>query len=99
MSEFVFPPNDLDLISYLTAISKTWMRGGIRIPAWYLLPATLGILGRCQSLWELERFAIRNHGVFNYESVANRARDPADSRSHPGLIQSLAQAGLPGLPA
>ena len=38
------------------------MRRGVRIPAWYLLlVAVLGILSRCQSLRDLERFAIRYH--------------------------------------
>ena len=38
------------------------MRRGIRIPAWYLLlVAILGILSSCQSLRDLERFAIRHH--------------------------------------
>ena len=42
------------------------MRRGARIPAWYLLlVAVLGILSRCQSLRDLERFAIRLLGV-NY---------------------------------
>lgn len=40
------------------------MRRGVRIPAWYLLlVAVLGILSRCQSLRDLERFAIRHHSV------------------------------------
>jgi hypothetical protein len=55
---------DLDLISYLKAIPDARMRRGVRIPAWFLLlVAVLGILSRCQSLRELERFAIRHHGV------------------------------------
>ena len=40
------------------------MRRGVRMSAWYpLLVAVLGILSRCQSLPDLERFAIRNHSV------------------------------------
>ena len=40
------------------------MRRGVRIPAWYLLlAAVIGILSRCQSLRDLERFAIRHHSV------------------------------------
>jgi hypothetical protein len=40
------------------------MRRGIRIPACYLLLlAVLGILSRCQSLRDLECFAIRHHSV------------------------------------
>jgi hypothetical protein len=55
---------DLDLISYLKAIPDTRMRRGGRIPAWFLLlVAVLGILSRCQSLRDLERFAIRFHSV------------------------------------
>ena len=40
------------------------MRRGVRFPAWYLpLVAVLGILIGCQSLRDLERFAIRHHAV------------------------------------
>jgi hypothetical protein len=40
------------------------MRRGVRFPAWYLLLlAVLGILSGCQSLRDLERFAIRHHSV------------------------------------
>jgi hypothetical protein len=49
---------DLDLISFLQAIPEPRMRRGIRIPAWYLLlVAILGILSRCQSLRDLERYS------------------------------------------
>ena len=66
MLESVSAANDLDLISYLKAIPDARMRRGARIPAWYLLlVAVLGILSRCQSLRDLERFAIRLLGV-NY---------------------------------
>ena len=55
---------DLDLISYLKAIPDARMRRGVRIPAWYLLlVAVLGILSRCQSLRDLDRFAIRHHSA------------------------------------
>jgi hypothetical protein len=55
---------DLDLISCLKAIPDARMRRGIRTPAWHLpLVAVLGILSRCQSLRDLERFAIRHHSV------------------------------------
>jgi hypothetical protein len=55
---------DLDLISFLKAIPDTRMRRGIRIPAWYLLlVAVLGILSKCESLRDLERFARRHHAV------------------------------------
>ena len=64
MLESVFAATDLDLISYLKAIPDARMRRGVRIPAWYLLlVAVLGILSRCQSLRDLERFAIRHHSV------------------------------------
>jgi len=40
------------------------MRRGVRFPAWYLLlVAALGILSECQSLRDLERYAIRHHAV------------------------------------
>ena len=53
---------DLDLISFLNAIPDTRMRRGARIPAWYLLlVAVLGILSKCESLRDLERFAQRHH--------------------------------------
>ena len=46
------------------------MRRGVRFPAWYLLlVAVLGILSRCQSLQDLERFAIR------YQAVLTAALD------------------------
>ena len=44
-------------------VDESWCA---RIPAWYLLPvAVLGIMGRCQSLRDLERFAIRHHSVLS----------------------------------
>ena len=49
---------DLDLISYLKAIPDARMRRGVRIPTWYLLlVAVLGILSRCKSLRDLERYS------------------------------------------
>jgi hypothetical protein len=40
------------------------MRRSVRFEAWYLLlVAVLGILSGCQSLRDLERFAIRHHVV------------------------------------
>jgi hypothetical protein len=49
---------DLDLISFLKEIPDTRMRRGIRIPAWYLLlVAVLGILSKCESLRDLERYS------------------------------------------
>ena len=64
MLKSVSAATDLDLISYLKAIPDARMRRGVRIPAWYLLlVAVLGILSRCQSLRDLERFAIRQPAV------------------------------------
>ena len=57
---------DLDLISYLKVIPDARMRRGVRIPAWYLLlVAVLGIMSKCESLRDLERFARRHHGALN----------------------------------
>ena len=64
MLESASAATDLDLISYLRSIPDARMRRGVRIPAWYLLlVAVLGILSGCQSLRDLERFAIRHHAV------------------------------------
>ena len=64
MPETAAPATDLDLISFLKAIPDARMRKGIRIPAWYLLlVAVLGILSKCESLRDLERFARRHHAV------------------------------------
>ena len=68
MPEGLSAATDLDLISYLKAIpvveafsaGVARMRRGVRIPAWYLLlVAVLGILSRCQSLRDLERYSRR----------------------------------------
>ena len=56
------------------------MRRGVRIPAWYLLlVAVLGILSRCQSLRDLERFAIRHHSVLTEALGVELRRPPSDS--------------------
>jgi len=71
---------DLDLISYLKAIPDARMRRGVRFPAWYLLlVAVLGILSRCQSLRDLERFARRHHGVLTDALGLELRRPPSDS--------------------
>jgi len=71
---------DLDLISYLRAIPDQRMRRGIRFPAWYLLLlAVLGILSGCQSLRDLERFAIRHHSVLTEALGLELRRPPSDS--------------------
>ena len=52
----------------------------MRIPAWYLLLlAVLGILCRGQSLRDLERFAIRHHGVPTEALGLELRRPPSDS--------------------
>ena len=71
---------DLDLISYLKAIPDVRMRRGVRIPAWYLLlVAVLGIMSGCQSLRDLERFAIRHHSVLSEALDIELRRPPSDS--------------------
>jgi len=71
---------DLDLISYLKATPDARMRRGLRFPAWYLLLVTvLGILSRCQSLRDLERFAIRHHAVLTQALDVELRRPPSDS--------------------
>jgi hypothetical protein len=71
---------DLDLISYLRSIPDARMRRGVRFPAWYLLlVAVLGILSGCQSLRDLERFAIRHHSVLTVALGIELARPPSDS--------------------
>jgi hypothetical protein len=71
---------DLDLISYLKAIPDARMRRGVRIPAWYLLlVAVLGILSKCESLRDLERFARRHHAVLTEALGIDLKRPPSDS--------------------
>jgi hypothetical protein len=71
---------DLDLISYLRSIPDARMRRGVRFPAWYLLlVAVLGILSGCQSLRDLERFAIRHHAVLTEALDVELRRPPSDS--------------------
>jgi hypothetical protein len=56
------------------------MRRGVRFPAWYLLlVAVLGILSGCQSLRDLERFAIRHHSVLTEVLGVELRRPPSDS--------------------
>jgi hypothetical protein len=79
---------DLDLISYLKAIPDARMRRGVRIPAWYLLlVAVHGILSKCESLRDLERFARRHHGVLT-EALGIALRcPPSDSAFRYFLLQ------------
>ena len=80
MSEIALPATDLNLISFLKAIPDARMRRGIRIPAWYLLlVAVLGILSGCQSLRDLERFAIRHHSALGEALGIELRRPPSDS--------------------
>jgi len=77
VSESASAATDLDLISYFKAIPDTRMQRGMQIPAWYLLlVAVLGILSRCQSLRDLERFAIRNHSVLTEALGLDLRRPP-----------------------
>ena len=56
------------------------MRRGVRFPAWYLLlVAVLGILRGCQSLRDLERFAIRHHAVLTEAQGVALRRPRSDS--------------------
>ena len=83
MPETALPATDLDLISFIKAIPDARMRRGIRIPAWYLLlVAVLGILSRCQSLRDLERFAIRHHNVLTEALGIELRRPPSDLSFH-----------------
>jgi len=78
--ESVSATTDLALISYLRSIPDTRMRRGVRFPAWYLLlVAVLGILSGCQSLRDLERFAIRHHAVLSEALGIGLRRPPSDS--------------------
>jgi hypothetical protein len=71
---------DLDLISDLRSIPDARMRRGLRFPAWYLLlVAVLGILSGCQSLRDLERFAIRHHSALTEALGLELRRPPSDS--------------------
>jgi hypothetical protein len=69
-----------DLISFLQAIPEGRMRRGVRFPQWFLLlVAVLGILSGCQSLRDLERFAIRHHAALNQALGLELRRPPTDS--------------------
>ncbi len=80
MLESASAATDLDLITYLRSIPDARMRRGGRFPAWYLLlVAVLGILSGCQSLRDLERFAIRHHAVLTEALGVELRRPPSDS--------------------
>ena len=56
------------------------MRRGVRFPQWFLLlVAVLGILSGCQSLRDLERFALRHHAALNQAFGLELKRPPTDS--------------------
>jgi hypothetical protein len=56
------------------------MRRGVRFPQWFLLLlAVLGILSGCQSLRDLERFAIRHHAALIQALGLELRRPPTDS--------------------
>jgi len=56
------------------------MRRGVRFPQWFLLlMAVLGILSGCQSLRDLERFALRHHAALNQALGLELKRPPTDS--------------------
>jgi len=53
---------------------------GVRSPAWYLLLVSVfGVLSRCQSLRDLEHFAIRHHGVLTGALGLELRRPPSVS--------------------
>jgi hypothetical protein len=55
------------------------MRRSVRFEAWYLLlVAVLGILSGCQSLRDLECFAIRHHVVLTEALGVELRRPPSD---------------------
>jgi hypothetical protein len=78
--EIAAAATDLDLISFLKVIPDARMSKGIRIPAWYLLlVAVLGILSKCESMRDLERFARRHHAVLTESLGIELKRPPSDS--------------------
>jgi hypothetical protein len=81
---------DLDLISYLRSTPDARMRRGFRFPAWYLLlVAVLGILSGCQSLRDLERFAVRHHSALTEALGLELRRPPSDSSPRAQVAQLI----------
>ncbi len=79
MLQSAYAATDLDLISYLRSIPYARMGCGVRFQAWYLLlVAVLGILSGCQSLRDLERFAIRHHAALTEALGLELRRPPSD---------------------
>jgi hypothetical protein len=65
------------------------MRRGVRIPAWsLLLVAVLGILSPCQSLRDLERFAISHHSVL-IETLGLQLRQPPSDSAFRYFFQQV----------
>ena len=94
MPESASAVTDLDLISYLRSIPDARMRRGVRFPTWYLLLlAVLGILSGCQSLRDLERFAIRHHRV-QTEALGLALRRPPSDSSFRYFFQQVDVAAL-----
>ncbi len=94
MLESASTATDLDLISYLRSIPDARMRRGVQFPAWYLLlVAVLGILSGCQSLRDLERFAIRHHGVLT-EALEIELRPPQSDSSFRYFFQQVDVSAL-----
>lgn len=80
MLESASAATDLDLINYLRLVPDARMRRGVRFPAWYLLlVSVLEILSSCQSLWDLERFAICHHSLLTAALGLEPRRPPSDS--------------------
>jgi hypothetical protein len=74
------------------------MRRGVRFQAWYLLRvAVLGILSGCQSLRDLERFAILHHAVLT-EALGLELRRPPSDSSFRYFLQQVDVAALCGDP-
>ncbi len=101
MLQSVSATTDLDLISYLKTIPDARMRRGVRIPAWYLLlVAMVGILSKCESLRDLERFARRHHAVHTESLGIELKRPPSDAAFRYFFLQmDVAAVSLSGNPA
>ncbi|QPN70518.1 transposase family protein [Synechococcus sp. CBW1108] len=70
------------------------MRRRVRLPAWYVLLATvLGILSGCQSLRDLERFAIRHHAVLT-KALGLELRRPSSDYSFRYFFQQVYVSAL-----
>ena len=64
------------------------------IPAWYLLlVAVLGIMSGCQSLRDLERFAIRHHSVLS-EALGIELRRPLSDSAFRYFFRQVGVAAL-----